>query len=82
MDEMWMEKNMNMEMVLYKVLETGHQMGSIEFVKNSDVIASIHKWRGFVKDTFEEKSGYEYFKLKIYLSLYMHLILAQENLYQ
>ena len=23
MDEMWMEKNLNMEMVLYKVLETG-----------------------------------------------------------
>ena len=32
MDEMWMEKNLNMEMVLYKVLETGFEMGFIEFV--------------------------------------------------
>lgn len=24
MDEMWMEKNMNMEMVLYRVLESGY----------------------------------------------------------
>lgn len=24
MDEMWMEKNMNMEMIIYKVMETGN----------------------------------------------------------
>lgn len=41
-------------------------MGYIEFVQNSDVIASIHKWRGFFKGPFEEKSVYEYFKQKVY----------------
>ena len=29
-----MEKNMNMEMVRYKVLETGFRVGYIEFVDN------------------------------------------------
>lgn len=47
MDEMWMEKNMNMMMVRYKVMETGFQVGYIEFVDNSEVISTMHKWRGF-----------------------------------
>ena len=62
MDEMWMEKNMNMEMVRYKVLETGNKVGYIEFVDNSEVIGSVHKWRGFIQGPFAEKSMYEYFK--------------------
>lgn len=66
MDEMWLEKNMNMEMVRYKVLETGYQVGYIEFVDNSEVITSMHKWRGFMKGPFEERSIYEYFKQEIY----------------
>ena len=63
---MWMEKNMNMEMVRYKVLETGNEVGYIEFVDNSEVIGSMHKWRGFLKGPFAEKSMYEYFKQEIY----------------
>ena len=47
MDEMWLEKNMNMEMVRYRVLETGFEVGFIEFVDQSEVITSMHKWRGF-----------------------------------
>lgn len=70
MDEMWLEKNMNMEMVRYKVLETGYQVGYIEFVDNSEVITSMHKWRGFMKGPFEERSIYEYFKQEIYPTIY------------
>jgi len=66
MDEMWMEKNMNMEMVRYKVLETGFRVGYIEFVDNSEVITSMHKWRGFWKGTFNPRTMYEYFKYEIY----------------
>lgn len=66
MDEMWMEKNMNMEMVLYRVLESGYQVGYIEFVDNSEVITSMHKWRGFWKGTFNERTIYEYFKQEVY----------------
>lgn len=66
MDEMWMEQNMNMEMVRYKVLETGYKVGYIEFVDNSEVITSVHKWRGFFKGPFNEKSIYEYFKQEVY----------------
>lgn len=66
MDEMWMEKSKNMEMVRYKVLETGDKVGYIEFVDNSDVITSMHKWRGYYSGPFDEKCIYEYFKQKVY----------------
>lgn len=61
-----MEKNMNMEMVRYKVMETGDKVGYIEFVDNSEVIGSVHKWRGFLQGPFKERSIYEYFKQEIY----------------
>lgn len=70
MDEMWMEKNMNMEMVRYKVLETGFEVGYIEFVDNSEVITSMHKWRGFMTGPFNERCMYEYFKQEIYPKLF------------
>ena len=65
-----MEKNMNMEMVRYKVLETGFQVGYIEFVDNSEVITAMHKWRGFMTGPFNERSMYEYFKQEIYPALF------------
>ena len=66
MDEMWMEKNENMEMVRYKVMETGFQVGFIEFVDHSEVIAGIHKWRGTYEGPFQKKCIYEFFKQEIY----------------
>ena len=66
MDDMWMEKNMNMEMCLYKVMETGNKVGFIEFVDKSFVIGETHKWRGLMQGPFKEKCIYEYFKQDIY----------------
>ena len=57
-----MEKDKNMEIMRYKVLETGFQVGYIEFVDHSEVIATMHKWRSTMWGTFEEKSIYEWFK--------------------
>ena len=65
-----MEKNMNMEMVIYRVLETGFKVGYIEFVDNSDVITTMHKWRGSMRGPFEEKCMYEYFKQEIYPKIF------------
>ena len=70
MDEMWMEKNNNMEMVVYKVLETGNEVGYIEFVDNSDVIASMHKWRGYYVGAFDERSVYDWFKQECYPKIF------------
>jgi len=70
MDEMWMEKDKNMEIVRYKVLETGNEVGYIEFVDNSDVISSMHKWRGFWKGTFDERAIYEWFKQECYPEIF------------
>ena len=74
---------MNMEMVVYKVMETGNKVGYIEFVDNSEVIGSIHKWRGFWKGPFSEKSMYDFFKQEIYPKhfgiQFQKLKLAKEN---
>ena len=70
MDEMWMEKDKNMEITRYKVLETGFEVGYIEFVDNSEVITSMHKWRGYWKGTFEERSVYEWFKQEVYPEIF------------
>lgn len=55
-----------MEMVRYKVMETGFEMGYIEFVDNSEVIAAMHKWRSNLTGPFDEKCLYDYFKLEVY----------------
>ncbi len=38
-----MQNGLNMEMVAYKVIETGHMIGYIEFVDNSEELSGIHK---------------------------------------
>ncbi len=43
MDRLWMQNGLNMEMVAYSVIETGHMIGYIEFVDNSTEISEIHK---------------------------------------
>ena len=69
MDEMWMDNLMNMEIERYKVMETGHEVGFIEFVDNSEVITAMHAWRGFISGPFKERCIYEYFKQVIYPEL-------------
>ena len=61
---------MNMEMIVYKVLETGWAVGYIEFVDNSDVITAMHKWRGRWWGPFAEKCMYEYFKQEVYPKIF------------
>ena len=38
-----MQNGLNMEMVAYNVIETGHMIGYIEFVDNSEELSGIHK---------------------------------------
>ena len=42
MDRLWMQNGLNMEMVLYNVIETGHMVGYIEFVNSSVTLSEIH----------------------------------------
>ena len=65
-----MEQDMNMEMMRYKVLETGWKVGYIEFVDNSEVITSMHKWRGYFSGAFRDRTIYEYFKWHVYPSIF------------
>jgi len=43
-----MEKDKNMEIVRYKVFETGNEVGFLEFVDDSETIGAMHKWRGIL----------------------------------
>ena len=70
MDEMWMVNNQNMEMNRYKVMETGWKVGFIEFVDESEVITSMHKWRGWLSGSFNDRTMYEYFKWQVYPKIF------------
>ena len=60
MDKKWMENNLNLEMVVYKVMETGNKIGYIEFVENADTMSLIHKKFGNFKGPFKKSSVLEY----------------------
>ena len=46
MDKLWMEDDINLEMIAYNVMEIGYKMGYIEFVDDADTISKIHKDSG------------------------------------
>jgi hypothetical protein len=56
MDLIWIENGLNLEMVTYDVMETGHKLGYIEFVGNSTVVSKMHLHSGFFFGTYKENS--------------------------
>ena len=47
-------------MLAYNVMETGFEIGYIEFVDQAVVISDMHKKIGYLKGPFEEKSVMDY----------------------
>lgn len=47
MDRFWSEEGLGIEMVTYDVMETGFEIGMMQFVEKSEVISSMHKNSGF-----------------------------------
>jgi phosphatidylinositol-4,5-bisphosphate 3-kinase len=60
MDKKWRENNLNLEMIAYKVMETGNMIGYIEFVDNADTMSQIHKKYGAVKGPCRKSSVLDY----------------------
>jgi phosphatidylinositol kinase/protein kinase (PI-3 family) len=63
MDKLWLENDLDLEMLTYNVMETGFKVGYIEFVDESVVFSEIHKMNGgIVKGPLNEKSLFNYFR--------------------
>lgn len=60
MDRLWMQNDLNLEMIAYNVIETGNMIGYIQFVDKSIEIAKIHKRFGLLKGPFLESSIVQY----------------------
>lgn len=56
---------LNIDMILYDVMETGHEIGYIEYVENSKTISKMHKNSGFYFGTYRQSSIMDYFIQKI-----------------
>ena len=42
MDRLWQSGNLELEMICYEVMESGHMTGYIEFVDDAQVITKMH----------------------------------------
>jgi phosphatidylinositol-4,5-bisphosphate 3-kinase len=63
MDKLWNDLDMNM--VCYDAMESGHETGYIEFIDNATVITDMHKRQGFFTGPFVKTSVLNYFMNKI-----------------
>jgi len=67
MDRVWAEEDLGIDMVTYDVMETGFEIGMMEFVQKSQVISAMHKHSGFglkygfCQGTFKKDSILRYF---------------------
>ncbi len=46
MDKLWIDDNLNLEMMAYNILEIGYQIGYLEFVDEADTFSQILKGQG------------------------------------
>lgn len=60
MDKLWLQNNLDLEMLAYNVMETGYKVGYIEFVDNSVVVSELHKRKGYIKGPFDKHSIFDF----------------------
>jgi len=60
MDKLWLQNDKDLQMVAYNVLETGYQIGYIEFVDNAIEIEKIHKRKLCGRGPLSKLSIYDY----------------------
>lgn len=65
MDKLWLQNDLDLEMITYNVMETGNRVGYIELVKNSVEVAAIHKQKGHITGPLDKASIFTYFKKHI-----------------
>lgn len=65
MDKLWLQNDLDLEMIAYNVMETGYKVGYIELVKNSIEVSAIHKEKGHIAGPLNKTSIYDFFKKKM-----------------
>ena len=61
MDRLWQLSNLELHMMCYDVMETGHMTGYIQFIDNATVITEMHKNYNFYSGPFSKFTVREHF---------------------
>uniref|UniRef100_A0A3P8TNG7 phosphatidylinositol 3-kinase n=1 Tax=Amphiprion percula TaxID=161767 RepID=A0A3P8TNG7_AMPPE len=64
MDSIWQEKSLDLNLIPYGCIATGHNIGMIEIVRNATTIATIQRSLGGTAAAFRNDSLYEWLKSK------------------
>uniref|UniRef100_A0A3B4B768 Uncharacterized protein n=1 Tax=Periophthalmus magnuspinnatus TaxID=409849 RepID=A0A3B4B768_9GOBI len=64
MDSIWQDKSLDLNMIPYGCIATGHNIGMIETVRNAVTIAAIQKSRGGSAGAFKNDALFEWLKSK------------------
>ncbi|KAG8193956.1 hypothetical protein JTE90_011505 [Oedothorax gibbosus] len=63
MDRLWKDEGLDLRMIPYQCMATGHRVGLIEVVPNADTIANIQKEKGFTATSaFKKGSIYSWLR--------------------
>ncbi|XP_070766058.1 phosphatidylinositol 4,5-bisphosphate 3-kinase catalytic subunit gamma isoform [Enoplosus armatus] len=64
MDSIWQEKSLDLNLVPYGCISTGHNIGMIEIVRNAVTIAAVQKSHGGTTAAFRNDALFEWLKSK------------------
>ncbi|XP_076597714.1 phosphatidylinositol 4,5-bisphosphate 3-kinase catalytic subunit gamma isoform [Chaetodon auriga] len=64
MDSIWQEKSLDLNLVPYGCISTGHNIGMIEIVRNAATIAAVQRSHGGTTGAFRNDALFEWLKSK------------------
>ncbi|XP_037627644.1 phosphatidylinositol 4,5-bisphosphate 3-kinase catalytic subunit gamma isoform [Sebastes umbrosus] len=64
MDSIWQEKSLDLNLIPYGCISTGHNIGMIEIVRNAVTIASVQRSHGGTTGAFRNDALFEWLKSK------------------
>ncbi|XP_041860991.1 phosphatidylinositol 4,5-bisphosphate 3-kinase catalytic subunit gamma isoform isoform X2 [Melanotaenia boesemani] len=64
MDSIWQEKSLDLNLIPYGCISTGHNVGMIEIVRNSATIAAVQRSHGGTTAAFRNDALFEWLKSK------------------
>uniref|UniRef100_A0A8C3FZR0 phosphatidylinositol 3-kinase n=1 Tax=Cyclopterus lumpus TaxID=8103 RepID=A0A8C3FZR0_CYCLU len=64
MESIWQEKSLDLNLVPYGCISTGHNIGMIEIVRNAVTIATVHWSQGGTSAAFKNDALFEWLKSK------------------
>ncbi|XP_070694974.1 phosphatidylinositol 4,5-bisphosphate 3-kinase catalytic subunit gamma isoform [Pempheris klunzingeri] len=64
MDSIWQEKSLDLNLVPYGCISTGHNIGMIEIVRNAATIAAVQRNHGGTNGAFRNDALFEWLKSK------------------